>query len=226
MRHNNKFEEEQKLRRLYRQYIGTYRRWGEEYGEWVEVEPYQLGWERSYTLRSDIKNRKWDVKYIRDALKLINTTLYCRKGDFLRKNYKTKKWVPVEQGLRAISIKEWDKQIPNIQKLFIKTQYYDKRNKSAYYMYAFKYPYYFVFKTEPRIITHHWIPDSEWETYCAEIRNRVSVDNMWPKMWRAAGGRTRSRASKAYNERDAWFKHKYGEDIEINYADFEEEDIA
>jgi hypothetical protein len=152
-----------------------------ENGHLVEVEPYQKGWVRYYVLRSDIKNRN-DARFIQQALDLINVERCCSRQNFTVKDYKTGKYVPMEQKLSYVTEQKYETLSQNVKKWFVKTQLVDKYSNRVYYGYVFKLDYFFEFKIEPNIITHHWIPDNAWETRRAEIDHKLQTQNLWPNV--------------------------------------------
>lgn len=189
-RDNFKSLKEKELRKLWKEWQNLWeiaRR--KENGHLVEVEPYQKGWVRYYVLRHDIKNRN-DARFIQQALDLINSERYCSRQNFTVKDYKTGKYVPMEQKLGYISEQKYETLSQNVKKWFTKTQLVDKYSNRVYYVYVFKLDYFFEFKIEPNIITHHWIPDSTWASRRAEIDNKLQRDNLWPRINKMLGAST------------------------------------
>ena len=216
MRRNKKYEEEKELRRLYEEYRNTWRL-RKEHGHFIDIPPYRSGWSRTFTLRSDIKNRK-DARWIRQALDLINTETQCHRKDFLSKGLRSKTWKPIPQKLCHLSVEKYEGLPTAVQKYFVKGWVSGRYVRKAYEAYFFKFPWFFVFKIEPRMVTQRWIPDSEWESYCGEILNKIERNNLWPKMGRVLGWRTyRNEFTPRYK------KHIYGEDIPLNYDEVDEE---
>lgn len=218
MKRNKKTEQGKELLRLYRQYQETWSRRG-EHGHFVEVKPYQTGWVRSFTLRQDIANRS-DAGKIRRILEKINTEVRCNRKDFLHKKYDTKKWVPIEQHTKGLSEKEFSELTSHEQKYFTRVMSYPKNSKHPFIRYRFRWNWFFVFKIKPLMVTRRWIPDPEWEAYCAEIRNKIQRDNIWPKINNMLGIK---HCLDWWN--DEWLAHKRGEyldeDLEIDYVDME-----
>ena len=218
MNRTQRTEREKELRELYEQYSETWRS-RNQHGHWVDVEPYQRGWIRSFTLRDDIKNRR-DARYIKQALDLINNRVYSHREDFLHRDWKTGKWVPIEQRVHSIPEKKWEGLSTNLQKLFERRLMKYQYSNHTYYAYCIKYEWYFVFKIEPNMIDQHWVPDSDWETHCAEIRNRIDRNHLWPKINKALGV---SRYHTDYDWYPVWLRHKHGDDIVIYDEDLSEE---
>ena len=207
---NNKREQNREILRLYRelQRMWRDRREGNN-GSLVELEtPYQLGWDRYFVLRDDIKTRK-DVHVISKILTLINNTIYSRKGDFKLYNYKIKKWEPISQTIESIDLSTFE-MLSEKEKSFFHKRYelrYSSavREKVWQTRYVFRFPEFFVFKIVPHMITHQWIPDSEWERRYTEINNKIRRNNLWPKIVKLLGGSFRM--DKNYGQ--GIIKYKY-----------------
>jgi hypothetical protein len=186
-RDNFKSLKEKELRKLWKEYENLWKiARNKENGYLVEVEPYQKGWARYYVLREDIKNRN-DARTIQQALDLINSERVSNREDFTVKDYKAGKYVPMKQPLNNVTEKKWETLSPSVQKWFVKRQLVEKYSNRVYYAYVFKLDYFFEFKVEPNIITHHWIPDSEWATRQAELSHKLQRENLWPKINKMLG---------------------------------------
>jgi hypothetical protein len=189
-RDNFKSLKEKELRKLWKEYQNLWEvARKKENGHLVEVEPYQKGWVRYYVLRGDIKNRN-DARFIQQALDLINVERYCSRQNFTVKDYKTGKYVPMEQKIGYITEQKYETLSQNVKKWFTKTQMVEKYSNRVFYGYVFKLDYFFEFKIEPNIITHHWIPDNAWETRRAEINHKFQTQNLWPKINKMLGAST------------------------------------
>lgn len=217
MQRNHKTEQEKELRRFYEAYRNT---WDskKEHGQWKEVEPYQKGWVRFFELRDDIKNRT-DAGAIQKVLEVVNNRLYCGREDFLYQKYtkgKKKVMLPLKQTVRYLLESTYEQLDERTKSYFSKKIWMEKRMyPSKHYVtitgYMVNDPYWFVYKIEPNVITHHWIPDSEWESHCQEIRNKIQRNNLWPKIYRMLGGDSMKEKGYLYNP--AWMKSKYGENL-------------
>lgn len=214
-------EQEKQLRRLWTEYSESYS-WKNmrEHGHWEEVEPYQNGWTRRFTLREDINNRN-DARDIRRALDLVNNEVFSRRENFTHYDYKKKEYVPTPQKLGWITEQKHEQLDEKLKSMFILRKWTEKVNypfhrvieRTAYFV---KHDYWFVFEIEPNIITHHWIPDSEFESRRQELQNRFQRDNLWPKINRMNGWST--------NDRDYKFNPVYMQNIygkNLSDADFE-----
>jgi len=198
-----KTDNEKELRKLWSEYNNSWKV-SKERGQYVEVEPYQSGWIRYFIPRQDIKNRT-DIRWIRQALDLINNTRFCHNKDFIVKDSKGK-YVPIEQRLGSISEEKYESLVQNVKKLFEKRQFVQKYSKQIYFRYCFKLEWYFEYQIEPNIVTHHWMPDPEWETHVAEISHRIGRNNLWPKINRMLGSSTKYKEWRLSPK----LKNKYG----------------
>lgn len=190
MNRTQRDEKDKELRRLWRKYRETWDK-SREHGQWVTVNPYQHGWLRKYQPRPDIKNRN-DIRFIRQALDLLNSTVYCRNKNFMRHSWRDKKDVPIEQPLRKLTEEQFNKLSEKMQSYFtrsicIETFFWPYHQKREVVRYIFKHPFWFEFIVEPNIVVAHWLPDSEWESYCAEISNHIQRNGLWPKIGKAMG---------------------------------------
>lgn len=194
MRQKNfhKFAEEKKIRRLYTEYKGSWKK-SKDSGHFVEVNPYQRGWIRVYDLRDDIKNRK-DAIFIRQMLDMLNSQAFCRTKDFAHKSWTTGEMIPFKQPLKTLTPEKYEKLSDRMKKHFVLRQEYVKYSNVMRNYYAFVYDYWFVFKIKPNIVTHHWIPDGEVESRYQKLRdNLFGSKYLWPKAGKAAGFSVRGR---------------------------------
>jgi len=94
---------------------------------WIELEkPVYLGYIKRFVLRDDISRRK-DASVFEGILKHINKFITCKQKDFLRKDWKTKKKVPIEHNLKRLSKKIFNTLPTNQQKHFFAT--YDNKHE-------------------------------------------------------------------------------------------------
>ena len=179
-------EREKELRRLSKEYQESWQRCRDE-GEWVDVEPYQRGWIRSFELRDDAKNRD-DVRSLRRVLDLTNETRFCRNTEFLERDWKTGKMVPMKQELKSLTEDQFLKLDEQMQSYFTRQEWYDinrytnTRNWIVRYFVRPNYKYYFVFKIEPNMVTQEWIPSNEAETRRAEVSHYIERNGLWDKI--------------------------------------------
>mgnify|MGYP007082080505 CR=1 FL=1 len=144
MRPNYRKQQEKELRRLNKEYITAWRLSNDK-GYYQEIEPVQRGWIRFFVLRDDIKNRK-DARDIQQVLDRINVTIYCHRYDFLTRNWKTKKMVPMEHRLKTLDDANYQKLSEKHKSYFTKMLMYDKTFKRFAVRWAFKSEFFFIHK--------------------------------------------------------------------------------
>lgn len=187
MKRHHKAEESKKLLSLCDEYMSLIRH-HRDVGMWVDVEPYQRGWHRSFTLRDDIKNRT-DVQVIRKLLDLVNTRQHSHREDFKERDYKTRRWVVRDQKLRSIDEKTYQSLNEKEKSYFSYREWCDvaefTKMKIWHKGYWFHNDWFFVLKIEPAIVTQQWIPDTDVESRLAELKHKIESNNLWPKIYRA-----------------------------------------
>jgi hypothetical protein len=107
--------------------------------------PIRHGWNRFYILRQDLQKHRHH-KELAAILEIINTETWCDRKDFLRKSYRTGKLVPVEQDLRYLSEKEYEKLDEKLKPWFEKRQLRHRHWNMMYWVYVFTHPQFYVFK--------------------------------------------------------------------------------
>lgn len=156
---------------------------------WIELEkPERRGYVRFFVLRQDIAKSK-EANFYNLLLKHIQEYVYCRDKKFLRKDYKTKKMVPIEQYLKPIEHKDWNKlNFSEKQKAcFDKRWKQNKFGKGGKFVYEFIKDWMFVMKIEPYYITKKLILDPQLESRYKEIQNKIDNNNLWPKIYHQKG---------------------------------------
>lgn len=225
MYRGHKSEQEKEWRKLWTEYSESYSwRKAKEHGHWEEVAPYQNGWTRTFTLRDDISRRN-DASAIRRSLDLVNNVRFSRREDFLYYSHKQKKLLPEKQTLGWITVEKYESLDEKLKSLFVKKVWLDKvtypwKRVIERTGYVVKFDYWFVFKVEPNIITHHWIPDSEFESRRAELHNKIYQGGNWSKVAKAMGWTING---KAHSDRTLFMRNKYGKDL--SEKDFDLEDV-
>jgi len=217
MRKTHHDEQEKQLLKLYREYRNTWDN-SKDHGTWVEVTPYQKGWIRFYVLRDDAKNRA-DAYRLRKVLDLANSKIYSSIEDFTRAVWKKGRIVKglrenIKQPLKFLNEREYENIPSDIKKYFRRLEWTEKRTyPTKHYVtivgYVVTVPEYFVFHVEPNIITHHFLPDGEWESRIQEIRNKITRDNLWPKINKAMS-KSLNNGHHNYSMRSIWIRNKYG----------------
>lgn len=156
------------------------------------AEPYQRGWIRAYKVRDQDLNRK-DAHVFKEVLKHCNSYLYSRRKDFMTKDYKTKKMVPVAQVLSIFGDYEFNKLAltPKI-KSFFQSQTYFYQGRYARYHKEDSYTkwavcplrvFHFEYKLEPHMITHTKAIIPEVESRLDEIEKILWAPDVQGKLW-------------------------------------------
>jgi hypothetical protein len=174
---NIKEAEKQELRRLYMELRRIHdAKWRN--ANWIELEkPLFIGYIKTFALRDDVTRRK-DAKDFKDILKLINTSVTCKDKTFTKKDWKTKKKVPIVHVLKKLTKKEYNKLPDKIKRNF--NYWYSEKKKA--WVYEYMYPYYFV-----PVVNKHYaykvrehLPELDKQE--AEIENYIQTNNLWPKL--------------------------------------------
>lgn len=195
MKRNHKTEEQKRLRKLWMDYINLQdaRR---KSGEWIDVEPYQKGWIRYFVLRDDAKNRR-DAREMQQVLDMINTTIFCNKENFLRRNWKTSKWEPIPHHPKYLTEEQFEKLNEKHQSFFSRREWIDRvhrpfsgRDQNVVRIgYIFKYDLYLILHKEPYIVTQQWIPNQEIESLYGELHHKINSQGLWNKIGKAMAWR-------------------------------------
>lgn len=162
----------------------------------VELDkPIRNGYMRFFVLREDVAKSR-EAHVYRQILPLLQHKVWCSNKKFLTKSYKTKKFVPMEQALKDIEHKEWNKlQLTEKQKaLFKQVWRQNKYNpKTGRYTFEFIKPWVFVYKIEHHYKTHQLIMDPDLESELAQINNTINSQRLWPKFGKILGWRMNDR---------------------------------
>lgn len=136
-------------------------------------EPYYLGYHRKFVLKESTSKRK-DVNHIRTILKRINTTVWCSRRDFTEKDYKTKKYLPIEQTLYNLYDKEYYKLTARQQRDFVRTKINVGLFKPKFkWLWQYRYPEYFEFKIVKFKVTHRFELDPILQSQLKLLDNKV-----------------------------------------------------
>lgn len=147
--------------------------------------PIQKGFRKDFVLREDITRRR-DSHEITRILSAINQTVYCQKEDFKVKKWHSKQMEDIPHKLRHIPANQWDRlQWPPHYKKWFTFREGVIENKWGTLIikgYWFNYPYMFVEKVSPHIVTHikQHFPDIEREE--AEIKRFFELHNGWARL--------------------------------------------
>ena len=155
----------------------------------IELEkPERRGYKRFFVLRDDIARGK-EAEFFKGLLKLVQNTYLSRDKKFLRKDYKTKKKVPIEQSIRSVGHKEFNKlNLSAKQKSFFKQVWKtDYRGMNGAFYYEFEKDWMFVMKIEPHYITYKIEIDPKIESEIARLRNHIDSQNLLPQISKIMG---------------------------------------
>src|ERR1039458_1875876 len=71
--------------------------WKKSYDQYVELEkPVRAGWQRFYVLRPDIAKSPQGPRIQRLLDNCLQSVVYSARKEFTHRDYKTKKWIPME----------------------------------------------------------------------------------------------------------------------------------
>jgi len=152
----------------------------------IEVDvPYQNGWTKSFELRDDI-SRRTDAAVFKKILKRINSKVFCRTKNFLKRD-----GTAIPHDLDVIGVNEWEGLgWPEHYKKYFYFGYII-RHRRIIKCYSFINSYYFVDKIEPHIITHQRVVIPQVESRIAEIRAKMSR-GLWNRLNNLKGCRRMS----------------------------------
>ncbi len=178
----DKYEaEERELRRLYQEYTSI----GKAIMDlgWLDLDkPIYLGYIKHFVLRDDISRRK-DANVFNEILKSINDFATCKNKDFMVREWKTKKKVPISHKLKSLSKKQFNKLPTNQQKHF--SADYDYKNSC--WKYRFVCDYYYVAKIDKHYAYKVRVFDADLEKRSDEINRHFETNNLWPKINKLMG---------------------------------------
>ena len=189
----DKYEaDERELRRLYQKYISIDKAINNL--GWLDLDkPVYLGYIKRFVLRDDISRRK-DANVFEGILKCINDFAVCKKKDFLKKDWKTKKKVPIQHSLKHLGKKQFNKLPTNQQKHFSA----DYDHKDRCWKYRFILNYYFVPKIDKHYAYRVRVFDADLVKQSAEIQRHIETNNLWPKISKLMGWSSRTGWDRNY----------------------------
>lgn len=139
-------------------------------------EPYQRGWRRLFFLTEPSLMRP-DKEALELILPHINNEVVSIRPDFRRKNGKSRKMVEMKQGLRCISLLEWNrKKLPEEWK-----KYFRFNNKSHWmscWHYEFTRPWIYELRIIPNWMTHVKMIDPNIRSRIDEIENYMTTHQL------------------------------------------------
>lgn len=166
----------------------------------VELEkPFQRGWVRFFALSAKAKHRK-DSKELEKLLSFLNNKQYSRRRDFCVRQGKSKKWIPMSQGLQRLHVHEiLKRKIPeNLFRYLLNFKYeslgnWDNAEKLRRLHYPWKFgvsdPTLFELVVEPNWITHHRVVMPEVESRLTEIEAYMHATCGWERYYHLKGYR-------------------------------------
>lgn len=159
--------------------------------------PYQNGWEKWFALRDDA-NRREDGWVLRSILKIFNTSVYCRKKDFLDAKGK-----PLPHHLKVLPKKQveefrwparyfkwlayghWEQETSYPPYGRYRSWYATKHSVLGY---RFAVPdYYLIDDIRPYIVTHTKVIMPEVESRLKEISNKFTYILGWNRLGQLKG---------------------------------------
>lgn len=183
-RENKKYSKgtsEKDLMRLYRRQHQLYNNMAALGYEELTV-PIRKGYEKKFILRADIARNK-KAPFFKALLAMVNTPILSRDREFMKKDYKTKKSVPMKHELDVISVKEYVLLTPRQQKYFSKDHYFNWMQQYTLRGYVLNLPpWYFSTKVSPHYICKVKITNVEMEQEYDEIQDYFSTNNLWCKI--------------------------------------------
>ncbi len=164
------------------------------YRNLVPIEPYKRGYDRWFGLRDDVKKRD-DANRIAECLVFVQNKDWSKNKDFVKKDYKTKKMVKVELGIKDVDKKifEDETKVPlYLHKYFELTfypPYHIKIGKSLHitpgrWVYRFKDKHMFKYVVKPHWVTHAYVVDPDLQSREQELKNIIDNSNLWIKYYK------------------------------------------
>lgn len=190
--------------------------------------PIRSGYMKFFVLRPDIANSSEAGMY-RQILHYVQSTVYSRNKDFLRKDYKTKKMIPLEHRPKAIGHKDWNKLIDGTfnakqQQMFERVwkQTGIKNPKVGHFQYEFLKDWTFIEKIEPHYKTHTLLLDPDLESELDQISNKIERNNLDPRIDKLLGcGNNRD---YDYGSRKNRLINKYYADMAHNILEYKDDE--
>ncbi len=177
----NKNNSEKELMRLYRKQHAIYNKMSALGYEELET-PIRRGYEKKFVLRADIARNK-KAPFLNTLLDMVNTPICSRDKEFMVKDYRTKKMIPMEHERDVISVKEYEVLTPKRQQYFSKEYYFNWMRQYTLRGYALNLPpWYFSTKVSPHYIYKVRLTDAELEREYDAIHNHFSTNNLWCKI--------------------------------------------
>ena len=153
--------------------------------------PYQKGWERFFVLSSKARHRR-DVEKLEELLGFLNTRQRCMRRDFMVRQGKSKKLVPMNLGLSRyhvatlLRMKVPDRLFPYLenfkrQKLVNRVEAERLRRMNYPWKFGVCDEAWFEVVVEPFWITHRRVVMPEVESRLAELREFLERRGGWDR---------------------------------------------
>lgn len=148
--------------------------------------PVRSGWKRFFAVRPDVRKSPQGhrIQHLLDAL--LQNIEYSSRKDFTRRDWKTKKYLPIEQNLRYILPKDYEALRPGEKTHFYLTFFVQKAMygmpKTKKEVYVFLNDWQFIFRIKPHYLTHVKTIDEEVETEIKELDKYFNSERMWRYM--------------------------------------------
>lgn len=174
-------ERDKKLLALYRKKIKLAK--AKKSYNWIELDkPERYGYCRFFVVREDIaKGFPKMLPILNDILKVCNDTIISRDKKFLKRDYNTKKMVPIIHQLKDLSLSEYSKLPSDKHRELFKADYRYYNNK-RYLVYTLIDSWMFSLKTKTNYITHRFLIDPKLDSELKEIENKIERNNLWPQI--------------------------------------------
>lgn len=138
--------------------------------EYIPIPPYKDGWIRRLVVREDLR-RTAEAHLLQEVIKLVTREQFCRRKDFKRIDWKTRKLVDMEFQIRKLNEKEYDKLPEKLKNFFVRVIVFPKYG-ACYYAYEFvEKMWKFKFKIEPHYIKYRIVYDSNFQSLYERTKN-------------------------------------------------------
>lgn len=201
-------------------------RWKER---WIECVPFQYGWIRDWTLRSDIKDRK-DAESFRAILEVVGTQQWAKDRDFLGypSQRRARRAPMAPPWLKSIEVRPdpytgeetgWPASLPvSLKKWFyyhtVNAPFCNCLRSGQYYRpahYTLKYPWMFELRVRPAFISR--IPDviGDMESKMKRLEQHMEAHQYWRLLAHMSGHSSRAYRRESY--RDSLLKAQLNKEV-------------
>jgi hypothetical protein len=172
-------------------------------------EPIQRGWLRFFVLGEHAKRRR-DADTLTAILAVINTKRRSRNREFMVRQRRTKRLIEIEQSVRSIRNREWEKRsLPAAWFPYFHIYHYYEWERPAFRA-EFAYPSLFTLHIEPNWVWHIHDVDPAVETRISELDRWIESRGRW-RRWGWLNGepqRYRWREQESAKQRSLWREHE------------------